>query len=521
MPSLGQTQLRLNHPDEPPSPELGSWSIPLSSDNNKPGDIVRRSITSVGWNVVLSFVQVVVGLVRSILLARLLPVATFGVYRYAGSVIAMTAAFADFGMSGAFLHRAPETEHEDQGAATYFTLILFFGGVWALCLGGYALAFAGGESRLALLVLTVTQFGSFLSHVPRAILVRRVVHRRLAIIGMANVSLSAIVALLLAWSGLRLWALLSTNIVTLIVNGLLLYLWRPVWKPRVTWQPAGMRYFLRFGSRNLLSGLLLRALDRVDDLWTGTYLGETPMGFYSRAYAFATYPRTFLAEAVNKVAGGTYAELKGDRERLSKAFFRSNAFLVRTGFLLAGLLFLTAPELVRILLGEKWMPMLKAFRLMLVYTLLDPIRITVGNLFVAVGQPQRVVRAQMIQLVVLVGGLFLIGRTLGIAGVALAVDLMLMVGMGILFWQAKTFVDFSIPRLFAVPSIALAFGLLTGQGAIILFDITHTDLLTGFVKGVGFGAVYVVSLFALERRDLVRAARKLKLLLPGRPLYEL
>lgn len=451
---------------------------------------------------VVSFTQVVVGLARSVLLARLLPVEAFGVYRYAGSIVAISAVLADFGMSGAFLHRAPETENEGQAASTYFTLLLLFAVVWTVVLGSYALVFAVGQNRLALLVLTLTQFGAFLCHVPRVILIRRVVHRRLAVIGISNVLLSAIVAVLLAWRGLELWALLSTNLVTLMVNTLLLYVWRPVWKPDLAWRAEGAGYFLQFGAQNLFSGLLLRALDRVDDLWIGAYLGETPMGFYSRAYAFATYPRTFLAEAVNKVAGGTYAELKGDRKRLSKAFFRSNAFLVRSGFFLAGFLFLTAPELVRIVLGQKWMPMLSAFRLMLVYTLLDPIKITVGNLFVAVGQPQRVVRARSIQLAVLLGGLFLMGPVLDIAGVALAVDLMLIVGMGILLSQARAHVDYSLPRLFGVPTLALIVGLLLGRGSATLLMAGATTWEAGIVKGGTFCASYL-SLFALLERKYI------------------
>lgn len=253
-----------------------------------------------------------------------------------------------------------------------------------------------------------------------------------------------------------------------------------------------------------MSGLLLRALDRVDDLWTGTFLGERPMGFYSRAYAFATYPRSFLAEAVNKVAGGAYAELKSDRKALSRAFFRSNAFLVRTGFLVGGLLFLIAPELVRIVLGSKWLPMLEAFRLMLVYTLLDPVKITVGNLFVAVGAPERVVRTRLVQLAVLVIGLLTMGPRWGIAGVALAVDIMLMTGMGVLLWQAREYVDFSLRRLFGVPAVGLIVGLGLALASVTMPMVDGSDWRTGIAKSVIFAVIYGGSLLVLERDQLKR-----------------
>lgn len=465
-------------------------------------DIARRSVASVAWNVIVSVVQVAVGLVRTTLLARLLLIDSFGIYRYMGSIVTVSAVFADFGMSGAFLHRAPETEDEGQAAAVYFTLLMMFGSVWALLMAAGAFIFFDGAHRMTLLLLTLTRFGAFFSHVPRAILVRRIVHRRLALTQLINVLLSAVGAVYLAWRGAELWALLFTDITTLVVNVVLLYLWRPVWRPRLTWQPEAMRYFLRFGSQNLSSGLLMRALDRVDDMWSGAYLGDTATGLYSRAYAFATYPRTFLSEAVNKVAGGTYAELKGNRKRLSQAFFRTNAFLVRTGFFLAGLLSLVAPEFILILLEKRWLPMMSAFRLMLIYTLLDPIKITVGNLFIAVGEPRRVVVARLIQLAVLVGGLFLLGPTWGIAGVAIAVDLMLAVGMAILLWQARNFVDFSLWRLFSVPTIGLISGLALTYGALSLPGVAGSVWRTGPVKVIIFSIAYSVTFLALEQKYL-------------------
>ena len=43
-------------------------------------DLARRSVSSVGWNVAGSMSGMAVLFVRSVLLARLLPVETFGVY---------------------------------------------------------------------------------------------------------------------------------------------------------------------------------------------------------------------------------------------------------------------------------------------------------------------------------------------------------------------------------------------------------------------------------------------------------
>jgi PST family polysaccharide transporter len=464
--------------------------------------VAHRSITSVTWNIAANLVRIAVLFARSVLLARLLPVDTFGVYAWAGAIVGLTMLVAKFGMDGAFLHRAPESQDETQTAAVHFTLSLVFSVIWTVLMVG-ASAFLTGQTRTALLVLTAARAGLMLVDTPRMILVRRVVHRRLALIVILNAIFSTLVAVGLAWSGATLWALLSTDFVALAVNILMLYVWRPVWRPRLAWSPPVVRYFLGFGSRNFLAQLLRRALDQVDDLWAGFYLGTTSLGYYSRAYTFATYPRQILAVPLNTVTGGSYAELKESRRQLSQMFFRVNAFLVRSGFFLAGLLALVAPEFIRLFLGEKWLPMLGAFRLMLIFTLLDPIKTTVANLFVAVGRPEQVVRARLVQLGVLAAGLYLLGLRLDIAGVALAVDVMLVVGMMILLWQARAYVDISYRQLFLVPTLALTLGLVLGYGLVELLGIRGSDWWTGLIKTVSFSAAYGLVFVVLERQQIL------------------
>jgi O-antigen/teichoic acid export membrane protein len=463
--------------------------------------LAKRSISSAGWNISVSLINVVVGVVRSVLLARLLPVEVFGPYALAMSVMAISVQFLNFGMSGAFLHRAPESQDEGQTAAVHFTLKSMFTVVWTALLVLGTILLTSGPDRTALLLVTFTSAGMNLAQTARLILIRRVVHRRLAVLHLVDITLSALVAVWLAWQGAGLWALLSTDIISLLLTIIFLYVWRPVWRPRLTWSPQVMRYFLHFGSRTFLADVLQQALNEVDDLWTRIFLGTIPLSFYSKSYQFATYPRRILAMPLNAVAGGTYAELKENRLRLSQAFFRTNAFLVRSGFFLAGLLALVAPEFIRIVLTDKWLPMLEAFRLMLVFTLLDPIRVTVNNLFVAVGRPEQVAKANLVQLFVLVVGLVGLGTRWGIAGVALAVDVMLVVGITILLWQARAYVRFSPLRMFGIPSLALGTGIVVALVGVSLPQVPGSDWYTGMVKTVLFMGVYWLILLIAERQQ--------------------
>jgi O-antigen/teichoic acid export membrane protein len=480
--------------------------------------IAKRTVHSTAYNVTSSLVQTVIQFGRSILLARLLGPEVFGVYAYANSWVVATRPLSQFGLGGALLHRARESEGEF-ALRVHFTLSLGFSIVWAVGLTGLGPWLIPGslprETLWVLWVLIGAEFVDQLTFTARMVLVRRVVFRRIALMNISTTVIATSVAILFAWKGFGVWSLVATDLVGAVILVIGYYTYRPVWRPRFGWSKDIVRYFVSFGRRTFLAGVLLRLLDRMDDLWTGIFLGEAALGYYSRAYRFATYPRTILAEPLSAVVAGTYAELKGKRLRLSQAFFRVNAFLVRTGFLLAGLLVLLAPEFIRLALGARWLPMLDAFRLMLVFTLLDPIQTTVSYLFVAVGEPEKIVRVRLVQLVVLVAGMVSLGLSMGITGVALAVDVMLVVGMVIMLWQARTYVDFSLRRMFAAPALALALSLGLSWGAAQIPGIAGSDWRTGLTKAIVFSAVYAFVLAALEWRDLGDMVTLLLALLPG------
>lgn len=477
--------------------------------------LAQRSLRSAGWTTLANLIALPVTFTQSILLARLLPVEYFGVFAWATAVVLLSGALFEFGFSNAFLHRAPESADERGAAEVLFTLRLAFTSLWALLLvaAGWLL-FADELRRLTLIVLAVLYYLQSFMNVPRLALVRRVEHRRPALVDLTISLVSAALSLAIAYATRSIWALLVSAAVSAAVSFAGFYLWKPFWHPRLVWDVPRMRYFLGFGSKNLLNNLLDTALDNLDNLWTGYFLGDRLLGYYSRAFKFATYPRLLLANPLNAVVMGAYAEAKYDRRRLSRAFFQTNAFLARSGFLLAGWLTLTAPEFIRLLIGERWLPMLPAFRLMLLFCLLDPIKVSVANVLVAVGHPEKITRVRLAQLIVLLAGLFVLGGRFEIAGVALAMDLMAICGTLLALRCAQEHVDVSLWKLFAAPALALAAALGLSYAAASFLPAASSDWLAGALKTLVFAGVYALALLGLEGRQLVEAGREVWTLLP-------
>lgn len=476
-------------------------------------DIAQRSAVAIGWSATTTIVSIGILFARSVLLARLLPVETFGIYAGAGAIISFSSLIADFGIGSAFVHRSKYTQDEEDAARIHFTLKTFLVLAWAIAAGIVSWWFAKGDTRIALLVLIATTAGSQLAQTPVLVLSRRVVHRRLSLMHIVTAASTTVAAVTFALLHANLWALLITDVVTTAILLLALYGrfpgWEPVWRPRFKWSWEASIYYLRFGGQVFVVSILEWLLQRADDLWLQAYSTPQALGYYARGYTFATYPRRIVAAPVTSVIGGTYAELKDNRLKLSKAFFRTNALLIRSGFLIAGIMALIAPEFIRIVLGSKWLPMLDVFRLMLIFTLLDPMQATISSLFVAMGSPNQLTWVRMVQLLFMLVLMAFLGTWYGIVGVAISVNIAVAVGVVLLLISAHQHVDFSPLRLFVMPVIGLVCGATLARAAITIPGVLGADWRTGVVKIAVFGLIYCAIVIGAEYKELPSIYRKI------------
>jgi O-antigen/teichoic acid export membrane protein len=467
-------------------------------------NIVQRTISSSLYNTIANIISLVVGFVGSVALTRLLEPEIFGIFLFVTTVVHFSALIPEFGFHSAFLHRtAGDKGIQEEILRVHFTLKLIFSSIWAVLMAIGICIFTPDDVHWAYWIVIAVQFLTKQTDTTNVLLTRMVRFRRLAIMNAIATIASIVVSIILAWRGWGLWALLCGKIINVIIDLLLYFVIRPIWIPRLGWSDELVCYFIGFGSKVFGSTLLLHALDSVDDLWTGVMLGNRALGFYHKAYSFATYPRQLLTMPLSQIVSGIYAHLRDDRRRLSHAFSWVNFIMIRANFLIAALLWLIAPEFIRLALGNKWLPILDAFRLMLIYTMFDPIKTMIGSLLIISGVPNRVTWIRIIQLVIMGIGLFLLGPWLGIAGVALAVDLMLIVGIVMLYMEVRSFVDFSLKRLLVSPTVSMSLGIAVVHGVLFLSDIGGNDWLTGTAKVIIFSLSYIGSLVIMERRQFV------------------
>ena len=480
---------------------------------NDTANIARQTARGSAYAIAASGVTITLGFVRSILLARFLLPEHFGTVALAMVFVVLGNRLRGLGLSRAILHKQVDSGPYYRTFLTLQTVVVLASALLYIMLAPFVAAFYPDRKLLApvmIALILVTALGT-MNQIQETLLRMHFHFDRLAVVNVCSALAMFLVAPYLAWRGWGVWSLVAQEASGIVVRGIL------VWGP---WRVGALtfgfdreaaRWLVRFGAANWVAANTNYLLERFDDFWVGTVLGNVALGFYNRAYEFARYPRRLVATSLVTVMTPVFARLQDDRVTLSKAFFRVMSLLVRVGLLTGALIMLLTPEFVHYLLGSKWDPMILTLQLMALYMVLDPLVIVANNLLYALGKPEIVARMRLYQLVFFLPAVVVGAWAWGINGVALAADAMLLVGMVLLLSPTRREVTYSLWRMMGWPVIATVLGLI-GVAALLgveSFSTPLTSLPMIAAKAAAFAIVAGGVLLLMEREDMVEMARAL------------
>lgn len=483
--------------------------------------LATKTVKGSAYSIAASAATLVLGFGRSVLMARLLVPEDFGVVAFALTFLRFTGPLRNFGLDLALIHRQTDDESslEDELAA-HFSLRLILTGLFVAVLLVVALVLRYAYPQKPLLVpvllgLTIGEVATAVGATPTTYLCKAMRFKELAFLRVLTSVSMTVVGPLMAWLGWGVWALVGEYISGVIVATLVVWIVVRPWHPEMKFDKKLFAWYLNYGKFVFTTLGLERVLDEFDDFWIGTRSGSLALGYYSKAYELALYPRRVISEPIANVVLPVFAKLQDNRLQLSQAYFRFSSLVTRVAFLLAGPFVLAANEFVHFFLGAKWMPMVATFSLMVVYVLLDPLLIVGANLVQAVGRPDFWTRARLIQGVFFVPAVIIGNWAWGINGVALATDIGLLIGLILLFSRNRELVDVSFKRMFGLPTLAL----LLGSGmSLYLSSIWAFDnqLANAAFKVIICVSVYSLILLMTEFKDYTHYVSMIWDLLTGR-----
>lgn len=359
---------------------------------NKPGTSVMVGAI---LTVAMRWSDRLFGLLSTLILARLLVPADFGVIAMASLVIGLADVLLDLGVHVALIQqRAPTQEHYDSA----FTLRMI------QCL------------TAAILVIACTPWAARYFNEPRVADVLPWLALSFVISACENIGLvtfqkemrfaddfrfmflkrmSGVAATLIAaWLLRSYWALVIGNLLGRSVGVILSYAFHPM-RPRLALTKAGSIVSV---SQWLLLRSMAAYLDaKLHQILVGRRENTTIMGAYALGDDISTLPTTELLAPLNRVLFPAFVKVKDNLAELKRVYLLAQGMQTLIGIPAGVGLAMVAREAVLVLLGEKWLIAVPFVEIIALTSVVHAITTSGGYLLITLGKSRAAAIFSMIQ----------------------------------------------------------------------------------------------------------------------------
>lgn len=428
--------------------------------------------------------------VVTIILARILAPEAFGTVTIVLVITDILQVFVESGFGTALIQKK-DADDLDFSSVFFFNVtvcILLYAALFLLAPG------IAGFYRRPELVPVIRTVGIILiiagvRNVQQAYVSRNMLFRRFFFSTLGGTVCGAAVGIAMAFAGFGVWAYVAQYLVNNFVGTVIL--WATVrWRPKKQFSAERLKDLFSFGWKLLVSSVLNTLSDKLRQLVIGYKYDSSSLSFYNYGVVFPNLIVENVNTSIDSVLLPALASEQDSKETvklMTRRAVKVSSFVMWP--LMLGL-FAVAGPLVRLILGDEWIPCVPFVRIFCVYYALFPIHTANLNAIKAVGRSDIFLKLEIIKKVL---DFAVVLSTMLISVKAMAFGL-LAEGVINLFINSvpnKKLIDYSFSEQLAdiVPSV-----LLSVLMAAVVFPITLLDLgsILTIVLQVLFGAaVYI------------------------------
>ena len=319
-------------------------------------DMKTTTITSLFWKLFEQGGASVITLAVQVVMARLLAPAEFGmlaimlVFVNVGNVIVQS------GLNTALI-QAPDATERDCSTVFWMSLVTSLVLYLAIFFASpaiaefYAMPDLVAPLRVLVLILVINAYNS----IQEALVARRFEFRKTFRSTVVAAVVSGTLGIACALLGGGIWALVVQQLLYQLCKCLVLALQIP-WKPQLAFEPERARMLFRFAWKLLVSGILNQVNQSVSDLIIGKQFTSSELGLVSQGKKYPYALGSLLDGAIQPVMLSAVSRVQdslADVKRLARRALKTSTFLIVPAMALFALV---AAPVVRLLLGEQWLP---------------------------------------------------------------------------------------------------------------------------------------------------------------------
>ena len=322
--------------------------------------------------------------------------------------------------------------------------------------------------------------------------------KKLALINVISSSIAFFTGVYLAFQGQTIWALLSIIILRNICAAILTLILSPILvKPIINIK--SIKQFFDFGKILFVSDSVGRIYSRIDQLSIGSILSNSALGFYQRALILLNIIDSLIGATITQVTVAAIGQVKQAKDATHKTLQQSIELLTRVSIALILWIGIIASELIPILYGENWSPSIVLLQLLTPYALCFSLNSLLRRTEVVSGVPKSVMIIRIIQLMLLGVLLYPMITIWNANGVAIAVDISMIVSTILLFRIIKMHINLNLKKIFFIPVVIACVSSISTL--LIKFQLANLvgTLELFFIESTIYWLITIAMFYILER----------------------
>ena len=403
---------------------------------DKPQSLSQKVVRGGLWAFSLRVLSQALGFIRTIVLARLLVPADFGLLGIALLCLTISQTFTQTGFQVALIQKKDVNKAYLNAAWTATAIRGILLSIILFCSAPLIAGILGTANEVVLIIRAISVLALLdgFRNIQTIFFQKNFEFRRYFTYELSATlsEISVTVVMAVIWQ--NIWALVCGAITSSLVRLIMSYVVYPE-RPRIEFDKEKLGELFSYGKWAVGSGILVFLVTQGDDLFVGKFLGITALGIYQIAFRISNLPATEIAYAISQVSFPAYARLQDDMAALAEAYLRVLHFTAFISAPLAGGIILFAADFTHLFLGQKWLPIVPIMQILALAGLIRSLSATSSNLFYAVGQPKIDTTLLVIRIMVLIGIIYPLTLYYEMVGVAAAVFISLVVsgfGSGIM-----------------------------------------------------------------------------------------
>jgi len=325
----------------------------------------------------------------SIILARLLTPAEFGLVAMAMVFIAISEIFADFGLSSALI------QNQDNTSRTYATVFYFnlaAGGILfvVLWLAAPLLAAFYNHPEVVSLVrwLSLSFIISGFNLVQHALLRKNIEFKKISRLAILAHAASGIIAVVMAYKGLGVYALVAQKLLGNFFGTVLLWVVSP-WRPTAEFAWAELRKLRGFSVYVLFSYIATRMATQLENLVVGKVFSASTLGLFNRAGSLNTIVTSLSSSSISRVSFSLFSGLQHDPPRFISLYTKMLEVISFAVFAASGFLFFSGRDIIVLLYGRQWLEAVPIFEILVLKSFTYPVSLLMLSVFWGAGKSKQ------------------------------------------------------------------------------------------------------------------------------------